>query len=85
METLKLARTRNEQKQILKLIHIQKHRDTHTYTQIQILKTYTNPYIYYRYRISDVTMERRTDRLLYIELKGRTDATDGRKFFDVSV
>lgn len=76
METLKLARTRNEQKQILKLIHIQKHRDTHTYTQIQILKTYTNPYIYYRYRISDVTMERRTDLLLY-KIEG-SDGCNGR-------
>lgn len=70
METLKLARTRNEQKQILKLIQTQRHTYIHTNTNTENL--YKSIYIYYRYRISDVTMERRTDLLLY-----RIEGSDG--------
>lgn len=46
----------------------------HTNTNTENL---TNPYIYYRYRISDVTMERRTDRLLLYRIEG-SDGCNGR-------
>lgn len=45
METLKLARTRNEQKQILKLIHIQKYGDTHIHTNTNTENLYKSIYI----------------------------------------